>query len=366
VRPIYVSMADMARAQLDADGDLRLDGVALSVVYSRYDFSHPLGRLGADFGEIDAALWDEWKAIERMEMSNAVISSTLGCRLAHRRNVQLALVQPGGLERFLGSSEASAVRQVLPQPQVPLGTPAGVAEARSLLLGTREMDHGGAMASRAVAGEVAEVAGSEVAGGVVEGGEANVVGVEGGEVARWRRGRCFVAKNLLRPRTGSGTTQDRKASGGVIVNGQGEVLKLLDDETRRGAYILYPRVTARTHDASVVHNGGVHHLMRGCRSEGAGSDGGGGSEDGPGGGRAGGGREGDGGAISEVASFGAFLTDASGAVLTNVHAGFGVRTRPASPNHPLAGALGYGALGCLQASHEPADERDEGQYGCSP
>lgn len=33
VRPIYVSMADMARAQLDADGDLRLDGMALSVVY---------------------------------------------------------------------------------------------------------------------------------------------------------------------------------------------------------------------------------------------------------------------------------------------------------------------------------------------
>ena len=44
MRVVYVSMADLARAKLDSAGDLRLDGEAISVIYSRYDFSHPWGR----------------------------------------------------------------------------------------------------------------------------------------------------------------------------------------------------------------------------------------------------------------------------------------------------------------------------------
>uniref|UniRef100_A0A7S2JNG4 Uncharacterized protein n=1 Tax=Haptolina brevifila TaxID=156173 RepID=A0A7S2JNG4_9EUKA len=90
VQPVYVSMRDMARAELDSAGDLLLDGEALSVVYSRFDFSHPLGKQTPSLEAIDAEHTAEWIAVERMEMSSAVVSSTLGCRLAHRRSVQQA------------------------------------------------------------------------------------------------------------------------------------------------------------------------------------------------------------------------------------------------------------------------------------
>jgi hypothetical protein len=41
---LYVSMADLARSKLDSCGDLILDEHKISVIYSRYDFSHPWGR----------------------------------------------------------------------------------------------------------------------------------------------------------------------------------------------------------------------------------------------------------------------------------------------------------------------------------
>lgn len=41
---LYVSMADLARTKLDSSGDLILDEHRISVIYSRYDFSHPWGR----------------------------------------------------------------------------------------------------------------------------------------------------------------------------------------------------------------------------------------------------------------------------------------------------------------------------------
>lgn len=44
VDTVYVSMADLARSRLDASGDLLLGERRISVVYSRYDFSHPWGR----------------------------------------------------------------------------------------------------------------------------------------------------------------------------------------------------------------------------------------------------------------------------------------------------------------------------------
>jgi hypothetical protein len=37
-------MADLARTKLDSSGDLILDEHRISVIYSRYDFSHPWGR----------------------------------------------------------------------------------------------------------------------------------------------------------------------------------------------------------------------------------------------------------------------------------------------------------------------------------
>jgi len=40
---LYVSMADLAAARVDAAGELRLGGTSLSLIYSRFDFSHPSG-----------------------------------------------------------------------------------------------------------------------------------------------------------------------------------------------------------------------------------------------------------------------------------------------------------------------------------
>ena len=49
----------------------------------------------------------------------------------------------------------------------------------------------------------------------------------------------FVAKNALRPRTGSNQTQDRLASGGALVTGAAPLRALLRDASRRACYLLY-------------------------------------------------------------------------------------------------------------------------------
>ena len=49
----------------------------------------------------------------------------------------------------------------------------------------------------------------------------------------------FVAKNALRPRTGSNQTQDRLASGGALVAGAAPLRALLRDASRRACYLLY-------------------------------------------------------------------------------------------------------------------------------
>ena len=254
---VYVSMHELAHAALDAAGDLWLprgDGAVgegakrLSVIYSRYDFSHPLGSYTASLDEVPAELRAEWDTVEKIEMSRAVISSTLGCRLAHRlasrpshraaalraaptplrqldrvapnlhadishlrahtshlldtrppavrrRGVQRALRRAGCLETFVPAGAAAALRCVMPE-QWHLGMPEERAEAEQLL------------AKAAASGDL------------------------GG----------FVAKNALRPRTGSGATQDRRASGGVIVSELAELRALLADDERCRRYILYRKV----------------------------------------------------------------------------------------------------------------------------
>ena len=49
----------------------------------------------------------------------------------------------------------------------------------------------------------------------------------------------FIAKNVLRPRTGSNQTQDRLASGGALITGAVPLRALLRDASRRACYLLY-------------------------------------------------------------------------------------------------------------------------------
>lgn len=296
VRTLYVSADDLADATLEPKtNDLLLDGVRISVVYVRYDFSHPFGahvppesagavsegqlaRLG-ESGYSAEALRREAAAVDLMERSSAVVSSSLGARLAHRRRVQFALTKPGALERFLTRSEAAELRGVLPQ-QWALGPEAGFCADDALF--AFESDPSG-----------------------------------------------FVGKSSLRPRTGSGLTQGRHASsGGMILDSErlASLVRCTGDPVAAWT-LLYPKVEPARHDATLVHAGVVHELRRA--------------------------------AVSEVASYGAFLaTPAAGPceeagrvgvgdVLLNVNAGLGARTRPAETDHPLSAELGYGAISAV-------------------
>jgi hypothetical protein len=44
----------------------------------------------------------------------------------------------------------------------------------------------------------------------------------------------YVTKNVLRPRTGSGKTQDRWASGGMILKDSNDIRKLFEEDTSTG------------------------------------------------------------------------------------------------------------------------------------
>lgn len=209
-----------------------------------------------------------WPAIERMELSNAIISSSLGCRLAHRRKAQHAYVRGGGLDRLLSLSEANVLRTALPQQwslDPAQGDGSEEREAQALILANPG---------------------------------------------------AFVAKNVLRPRTGSGVTQDRLASGGQIVTEPDDLMNLARSDARAW-YLLFRKVALRPHEAEIVHNGTVQHLSA--------------TE-----------------AASEVAAFGCYLDDGAGNVIMDRVAGFGARTRPTQSTHPLAAALGYGALNAVR------------------
>jgi hypothetical protein len=294
---LYLSMRDLREAVLEQDGsgDLRLGPHRISLVYSRYDFSHPVGQpLDAESADARAAmgrsagsegsgsqlaeLWAEWETILRMERSSAVISSDIGCRLVHRRGVTYALAQKGGVERFLKDpSEAAAVRAVLP-------------EQWSL----RACDHESLEEARALIHEDAD---------------------------------GFIAKNVLRPRTGSGATQDRAASGGMPLTRADDIRQLLLNDTPGGSsaqppqrewYLLYRKLKPVIHDATVVKVDGTTSELNA--------------------------------AVSELAAYGAFLRPAGQSTpLYNACAGVAARTRPADPNHALCSTLGYGALSCVTA-----------------
>ena len=206
---------------------------------------------------------------------------------------------------------------------------------------------------------------------------------------------AFVAKNALRPRTGSRATQDRAASGGTIVSSRDALSELLglchpgarrrrrddapgggdrdrhgdpgggdtaeedDDDARRQHFLLFRRVRERAHDAAVVLRARTHALRRrrGAPRE---EEEGGGVGWRPGGDDNEGGAEGAprGGVVSEIATFGVYLAEppsgggdgaAPGAVVVSAAAGVGARVRPANAAHALTPALGYGALSCCAA-----------------
>ena len=126
----------------------------------------------------------------------------------------------------------------------------------------------------------------------------------------------FVAKSALRPRTGSGATQDRKTSGGVPRTSSEEIAELMASRAAEW-FLLYPKVRPQTHSACIIHHGELQHIAE---------------------------------ATSEVAAFGSFLATAQvdgNETLIDETAGFGARTRPADPTHLLAAGLGYGALNCV-------------------
>ena len=290
---LYVSMKDLSTANIDSNGDLVYHGHKISVVYSRYDFSHPSGIFDTnppDHAMASPEAWScEWKAIEKMERSTAIISSNIGCRLAVRRRTHYVLVtQKDALSRFLNEEEASMVRSVLPDQWSldPLDGKDVVEEARELF-------------------------------------EANP--------------NQFVTKNVLRPRTGSGKTQDRTASGGMILKSENEIRELFTNPSRGKHYIMYRKIDARRHHARVVHENLTHDF-----------------ED---------------TAISELAVYGAYLrvngkgddndfdTDGhalAGGVNGNVNclAGVGARTSVISSinNRELAKTLGYGAISAVHVA----------------
>ena len=297
---LHVSMQDLARSRIDNCGDLNLDGKKISVIYSRYDFSHPTGQFKVNPADTDRespiAWKDEWETIERIERSNTVIvivflvilfdvilmifflrkimSSSIGCRLAVRRWMQYILKQPGNVERFLNNpNEAAMVRSVLPD-QWALH---GIGEhGKQSLHEVRELFE--------------------------------------------KNPDDFVAKNVLRPRTGSNKSQDRIASGGMILSDCNNLRKLFDlqgDGRPMGRnYILYRKISPRKHSTVLAHESELCKL--------------------------------DGTAVSEVATYGAYLMDPTSGVLVNKLAGVGARTRVENSSHPLAKPLGYGGVSGVQ------------------
>ena len=196
---LYLSIDDLTDATVDASTrDLCLGPHRISTVYIRYDFSHPFGAHVPDVADglladnqRAAYLRREWLAVEAMERSRAVLSSSLGSRLAHRRRVQHALLaEPDALERFVSAPEAVELRRVLP----------------------RQWALGGAASHSHEAKEARDLF------------EAYPTG--------------FVAKSALRPRTGSKATQDRTASGGVTLTAPDPIRALLASPAAEWFYFI--------------------------------------------------------------------------------------------------------------------------------
>ena len=219
-----------------------------------------------------------------MERSTAIISSNIGCRLAVRRRTNYALVtQKDTLRRYLNEEEAGLVRSVLPDQWSldPLDGQETIEKARDMF-------------------------------------ETNPDE--------------FVAKNVLRPRTGSGKTQDRTESGGMILKSENEIRELFSNPFRARHYILYRKIKPKTHDSIVHHESNVYTLRDT--------------------------------AISELAMYGSYLVvngerkdDTTGhkhvirSVFENSLAGIGSRTSVLpSIDSALAKSLGYGAISAVYVS----------------
>lgn len=69
-----------------------------------------------------------------------------------------------------------------------------------------------------------------------------------------------MAKNILRPRTGSNKTQDRAESGGVIITDPDIIRQLFTIENRGKHFILYRKIDSKEHDAVLAHDNEIHQL----------------------------------------------------------------------------------------------------------
>jgi len=338
---LYVSMADLATATLDKDNHLVFQGHKISVIYSRYDFSHPSGSFvkrahdhsssssssgiveAADSSSpADPAKWaGEWAAVERMEQSTCILSSSIASRLANRRGVLYALANsPGAIERFLSDSPHKSSSNARSADG---STPSSSSSSNDSSNSGQSSIAAEAAAFRALLPEQWAL-GDEVASSSSSSSLRN----QASEVKALQdmveaNPDAFVAKNVLRPRTGSDKTQNRLASGGALVEDPSGLRALFEINKSTGElagkhHVLYRKIGLEQHDASIAHDGEVYSLER----------------------------DNHGGATSEVCTYGAYLADAQNNVLESREIGVGVRTKPADLNHPLTKALGYGAVGC--------------------
>jgi len=329
---LYVSMADLATATLDKDNHLVFQGHKISVIYSRYDFSHPSGSFvkraygnssvnssgiieAADSSSpADPAKWaGEWEAVERMEQSTCILSSSIASRLANRRGVFYALANsPGTVERFLadgGSNDHSSSNGGNGSSNSSYSSVAAEAAAFRALL-----------PEQWALGE--EVASSSSSSSSSTHNHASYVKTLQDMVDAHPD--AFVAKNVLRPRTGSDKTQNRLASGGALVDDPNGLRALFEVNETTGElagkhHVLYRKIALEQHDASIAHDGDVYSFQH---------------------------DDSGGGATSEVCTYGAYLADAHSNVLESREIGVGVRTKPADQKNPLMKALGYGAVSC--------------------
>lgn len=103
-------------ARIDAKGDLYVGTHRISLVYHRFGTNAPFSRPTTHEDMVAVChLLNEFELHELIEKSNAVVTCTIGLRLAHRRLVGYKLRQAGGVERFLPLEEARIVRKVMQQ-----------------------------------------------------------------------------------------------------------------------------------------------------------------------------------------------------------------------------------------------------------
>jgi hypothetical protein len=139
----------------------------------------------------------------------------------------------------------------------------------------------------------------------------------------------FVAKNALRGyyRPVQSILDARAGQGrndAMIVKNEKELLDIVSspDDNHRNLFIMFPQIFPPKHFASIVSLSGDTHNIH--------------SDD-------------SGGAISEIALFGAYIQDSDGKNICNDVTGIGARTRPTDSSHPITNEISYGAMSLLIA-----------------